>query len=185
MDKFESTPKIKHPTEDTESTNNTNAYLESKLPLFSNLKGHFDNIPNLKEILTSYMSLSWKNKTNLKRDIKNRLVKAGVYNDEQLLEFLLLIAEQKRSFDDRPEGNTSDDKLCKYYFDKYKYNENWAQTDFDFYRQHTNSWQTERSRILEEVAIEMITKSRASLEKTIKPTPKEIAELIEEVNLYF
>jgi hypothetical protein len=188
MDKFEPTPKIEH-AEDAENVERINAYLESKLPLFSNLKEHLDSISSLKETLISYMSScaqsNEEDKTRLKRDIKNKLVGTGVYKDEELLEFLLLIAEKERSFEDCPDNDAPDVRLCKYYFDKYKTNENWSPTDFDFYRQHTHSHQTEKSRILEEIAIEMITKSRASLEKAIKPTPEEITKLIKEVDTYF
>ena len=189
MDKFEPMPKIEHVVKNTEKAKRINAYIESKLSLFSSFKNIFDSILGLKEILASYMFLyaqsKEENKNKVKTYIKDLLVEAGVYRDEELLEFLLLIAEQERSFEDYPDNDVSDEKLCKYYFDKYKSNENWSSTDFDFYRQHTHSYQTKKPLILEEVAIEIITKSRANLEKAIKSTPEEIAKLIKEVDAYF
>jgi len=166
------------------SVERINAYLDSKLSLFSNI--NFNSIPTLKPILISYMSLygQSEDRIKLKHDTKNQLISAGVFNDEEGLEFLLLVAEKERSFEDCP-NSILDEDLGKYYFEKYKSNEKWSQRHFEFHHINTNSYQEERSRILEEVALIMIAHSRASLEKAINSIPEEITELIEKVDAYF
>lgn len=187
MGRLEQTPGSRSSSRDRENAERTNAYLEDKLALFSNLKVHFDGIAGLKDILGSFLSSypQSKNRVQLKHDTKARLVQAGVFNDEEVLEFLLLISEKERTFAGRPR-NVGDEDLCRYYFGKYRSpDEQWPPTEFNFWFKRTHSYQTERARVLEEVAIFMIVNSRARLEKAIKPTPKDIARLIGEVDSYF
>ena len=89
--------------------NNADQYLESKLPLFSNLKKHFDSKPHLKPILKTYMSNEDQG-SKTRKIVKEKLVEEGIYKDEDLLEFLLLIAETKRTFNDKPK-NPSEEEL--------------------------------------------------------------------------
>ncbi len=162
------------------------SYLESKLLLYSNLQTHFEKIPGLKEILLAYQSSFERSDDpeKLKRDIKARLISAGVYKNEELLEFLLLVSEKERSFSDRP-NTDSDESLGEYFFGKYATAENWSWIDFNFFLQHNHSFQTERIRVIEEVVMTMIARSRAHLEKTLKPMPEEIARTIYDINFHF
>ena len=164
--------------------NNADQYLESKLPLFSNLKKHFDSKPHLKPILKTYMSNEDQG-SKTRKIVKEKLVEEGIYKDEDLLEFLLLIAETKRTFNDKPK-NPSEEELGIYFFNKYRSeNENWSSKDFMFGLENHHSYQTERKRVIEEIAITMIAHSRGSLARAISNPPKEITQLIQEADDFF
>lgn len=161
-------------------------YLEEKLHLYSNIKEHFDTIPQLKDILKSYMSqfASSVNKKELKVSTKDQLITSGVFHDEKILEFLLLISEKVRSFEDKPE-NASNQELGKYFFNKYKSQEKWPETDFNFYLKHNHSYQKENSPIIEEVVLNMIAHSRANTAAVLDKPEQEITHLIKKTDMYF
>lgn len=159
-------------------------YLDTKLSLYSNLKERLDCIPNLKQIVTAYMQSNEQGYPT-KQAFKDKLVLSGLLNDEDQLEFLLLISEKQRDFNSLP-LNTSDDELGKYFFDKYRgQNESWSQKTFRFELKENNSYQREKKRVIEEVAIRMISHSRASLAKVITGPPPEISKTIRDADAYF
>jgi len=159
-------------------------YFENKLPLHSNLKKHFDTIPLIKPILSAYMSSQCQDELT-KKDFKRELIAAGVYDDEDTLEFLLLLGENHRSFNDIPQ-NPSDEDLGRYFFEKYKApNEQWNTKTFRFSLENNNSYQPDWDRVIEEVAIGLIAHSRGSLAKVITEPPVEITRLISTVDDYF
>ncbi|PZM84816.1 MAG: hypothetical protein DKM50_00555 [Candidatus Margulisiibacteriota bacterium] len=158
-------------------------YIGQKLGLYSNLIEHFASIPELTTILFSYCN----DRNSLKDNsvIKNELCTAGIYNNEEILEFLLLLAEEIREFGDMP-VNGSDEQLGKYYFDKYKSsNEQWNVNTFRFFKKNNGSYQTTREAIIEEVAIRMIINSRADEAKAIKAVPADIQALLIDIDTQF
>lgn len=124
------------------------------------------------------------NKKELKVSTKDQLITSGVFHDEKILEFLLLISEKVRSFEDKPE-NASNQELGKYFFNKYKSQENWPETDFDFYLKHNHSYQKENSPIIEEVVLNMIAHSRANTAAVLDKPEQEITHLIKKTDMYF
>lgn len=159
---------------------NIEDYLETKLPLYSNLKKHFDKIPELKPILIDYMT-----KGDEKEKTKEKLLSSGVYDDEDILEFLLLISEKQRNFEDMPK-DASSEELGRYFFDKYSnHEEKWNATIFRFQLNNGHSYQKEREKRIEETALVMIARSRASETKVIDNLPQEISGLIKYIDEYF
>ncbi len=178
---------IEDDVRDQNSIEKYDAYLESKLLLFANLKEHFDSILDLKATLRDHIfRLQQSNNqdaTTLKHSIRDDLIKAGIFNEE-LIQFLLLISERERSFEDFP-NEATEEKICRYYFDKYKFDEKWSPTTFRFYFETLYRFQKGLNLFLEELATRMIAKSRASLEQTFKTVPEPIAHLIKETDIYF
>lgn len=160
-------------------------YLDSKLELYSNLKSFFDKIPSLIAILHTHMDLNalCKDKKNLKKIVKAELLRVGIYDDQKMLEFLMVISEWYRDFEDIP-LDLSDIELWEYFFEKYSSNEIWSEADFVFFFKNTSSHQSDWIRRIEEVAIEMIASTRSDLEKTTQ-IPHVISEYIKEIEGYF
>jgi hypothetical protein len=165
---------------------NIDEYLEEKLNLCSNLKNHFDSILCLKDILKFYMSCyeHTADKRQLKIDIKKQLIAAGIFDDEKVLEFLLLISERIRPIEQQFD-HVSGEKLGEYYFDIYKDQEKRSVIDFDFYLNHNHSYQQKRSAIIEEVILDMIAQSRANMLKVIENPNSKIIQLIQDTDTYF
>lgn len=166
-----------------------NDYLELKLPLYSTYKQYFDRFPSLKPILSTFMLVNsqYKDKARLRQVIKGQLIGAGIDHvevSEELFQFLLLISEKVRTFDDQPQ-NVSHEELGKYYFEKYRSpSEKWSSREFQFSLEHNHSYQMEEDKVIEEVAIRMIAHSRSDLEKAIEP-PREVKKFIGKLNDYY
>jgi len=149
-------------------------YIDDKLCLYSNLKEHFDSVINLKNILSLYMILyqDYDDKSKLQQIFKQQLIAAWVFDNQEILEFCLLISEKKRSFKNFPSW-ASDEEIGKYYFDSYSTHEKWAAKNFNFFLKNNHSYQTKKNRVLEEVALKIIIQSRANMTEIIRsPDPK-------------
>jgi hypothetical protein len=82
------------------------SYFEEKLHLHSNLESHFDGVYPLKKTLLTYLLVydTYKDKDKLKEIFRKKLSDIGVFNDKEILEFLLLIAERVRHSEINPEN---------------------------------------------------------------------------------
>jgi len=163
-----------------ENHNDIKEYLESKIELYS------QSIPSLNVILATHMELnvSCEDKGKLRQSVKEELITAGIYDDYECLEFLIILSEKYRTFDNIP-LDWDDTEIWKYFFDKYKTDELWSHTDFRFFLDRANSGhRMDRVETIESVVINMIASARGHLDR-VNETPDKITEYIKEIDNYF
>lgn len=151
---------------------NVEQYLTQKMQLYGNYDQNLASHKGVQEIMLDYMqqNVSGEPSDAVRAETKAQLIAYGIYDDQELLEFLLLIAEKPRYMADRPRG-ASDIALGNYFFNQYRSSrEHWSDKVFYFSLHHSRSHQRARNTFIEEVAIEMINHSRASFARSMEPT---------------